>query len=71
MRLVHGRLAGVSVRASFGAGLWVGFTIGLVIGAVVGALRRTDRWVSVDMPLRASIRPTSSGGMSLTISRAF
>ena len=38
MRLVHGRLAGVSVRASFGAGLWVGFTIGLVIGAVVGAL---------------------------------
>ena len=38
MRLVHGRLGGVSVRASFGAGLWVGFTIGLVIGAVVGAL---------------------------------
>src|SRR3990170_6341702 len=38
MRLVHGRLAGVSVRASFGAGLWVGFTIGLVIGAVLGAL---------------------------------
>jgi hypothetical protein len=38
MKLVHGRLAGVSVRASFGAGLWVGFTIGLVIGAVVGAL---------------------------------
>lgn len=38
MRLVHGRLAGVSVRASFGAGLWVGFTIGVVIGAVVGAL---------------------------------
>ena len=34
MKLVHGRLAGVSVRASFGAGLWVGFTIGLVIGDV-------------------------------------
>lgn len=38
MRLVHGRLAAVSVRASFGAGMWVGLTIGLVIGAVVGAL---------------------------------
>ena len=38
MRLVHGRLAGVSVRASFGAGLWVGVAIGLVLGAVGGAL---------------------------------
>lgn len=38
MRLVHGRLAGVSVRASFGAGLWVGAMIGLVLGAVIGAL---------------------------------
>lgn len=38
MKLVRGRLAAVSVRASFGAGVWVGLTIGLVIGAVVGAL---------------------------------
>lgn len=38
MRLVRGRLAGVSVRASFGAGLWVGIMIGLVLGAVLGAL---------------------------------
>lgn len=38
MKLVRGRLAGVSVRASFGAGLWVGGTIGLVLGAVLGAL---------------------------------
>jgi len=38
MRLVHGRLAGVSVRASFGAGLWVGAAIGLVIGVVLAAL---------------------------------
>lgn len=38
MRLVHGRLAAVSVRASFGAGLWVGVMIGLVLGSVVGAL---------------------------------
>ncbi|MCA1571585.1 MAG: hypothetical protein LC798_14945 [Chloroflexi bacterium] len=38
MKLVHGRLAAVSVRASFGAGAWVGATLGLVIGAIVGAL---------------------------------
>lgn len=38
MRLVRGRLAGISVRATFGAGLWVGFTIGLVAGAVTGAV---------------------------------
>lgn len=38
MRLVRGRLAAVSVRASFGAGMWVGVTVGLVFGAVVGAL---------------------------------
>ena len=38
MRQVAGRLAAVSVRASFGAGLWVGLVIGLVIGAVLGAL---------------------------------
>lgn len=37
MRLVRGRLAAVSVRASFGAGLWVGFSLGLVVGAVLGA----------------------------------
>lgn len=45
--------------------------VGLLTGAVVGVVRRTDRWVSVDMPLRASIKPTASGGMSVTISRAF
>ena len=38
MRTLHGRLAAVSVRASFGAGLWVGLTIGLVLGAVLGAV---------------------------------
>jgi beta-galactosidase len=38
MRLVRGRLAGVSVRASFGAGLWVGAMVGLVIGSLIGAL---------------------------------
>jgi hypothetical protein len=37
MRLIRGRLAAVSVRASFGAGLWVGFSLGLVAGAVIGA----------------------------------
>ena len=38
MRLVRGRLAAVSVRASFGAGAWVGGALGLVIGAILGAI---------------------------------
>ena len=38
MRLVRGRLAGVSVRASFGAGVWVGVTFGLVVGSLLGAV---------------------------------
>jgi hypothetical protein len=38
MRLVRGRLAGVSVRASLGAGMWVGITLGLVLGSILGAL---------------------------------
>jgi uncharacterized membrane-anchored protein YhcB (DUF1043 family) len=38
MRLVHGRLAAVSVRASFGAGVWVGAMVGLVVGAALGAI---------------------------------
>jgi uncharacterized membrane-anchored protein YhcB (DUF1043 family) len=38
MRIVHGRLAGISVRASFGAGVWVGAALGLVIGALLGAV---------------------------------
>jgi hypothetical protein len=38
MRMIRGRLAGVSVRASFAAGLWVGLTVGVVLGAIAGAL---------------------------------
>lgn len=38
MRLVRGRLAAISVRASFGAGVWVGAALGLVIGAMLGAV---------------------------------
>jgi hypothetical protein len=38
MRLIRGRLAGVSVRASFLAGMWVGLTSGLVIGSILGAV---------------------------------
>ena len=38
MRLVHGRLAAISVRASLGAGLWVGAMVGLVLGSVIGSL---------------------------------
>lgn len=38
MRLVRGRLAAVSVRASFVAGMWVGITLGLVLGSILGSL---------------------------------
>lgn len=38
MRLVRGRLAAVSVRATFVAGMWVGLTLGLVLGSIGGAL---------------------------------
>jgi hypothetical protein len=38
MRVVRGRLAAVSVRGSFGAGMWVGLALGLVVGALLGAL---------------------------------
>jgi hypothetical protein len=38
MRHVRGRLAAVSVAASFGAGAWVGLAIGVVVGALLGAL---------------------------------
>ncbi|MGH2446164.1 MAG: hypothetical protein ACRDGD_09015 [Candidatus Limnocylindria bacterium] len=38
MKVVRGRLAAVSVRASFGAGVWVGLSLGLVLGSVLGAL---------------------------------
>ncbi|HEX7173061.1 MAG TPA: hypothetical protein VF365_10685 [Candidatus Limnocylindria bacterium] len=38
MKMIRGRLAGVSVRASFAAGLWVGLTAGLVLGSIAGAL---------------------------------
>ena len=38
MKLARGRLAAISVRASFGAGAWVGGAIGLVLGAMLGAV---------------------------------
>lgn len=38
MKLMRGRLAAVSVRASLGAGAWVGACIGLVVGAMLGAV---------------------------------
>jgi hypothetical protein len=38
MSLVHGRVAAVSVRAAFLAGMWVGLILGVVLGAIGGAL---------------------------------
>jgi hypothetical protein len=37
VKLLHGRLAAISVRASFFAGMWVGAALGVVIGALLGA----------------------------------
>jgi hypothetical protein len=37
VKLVHGRLSAISVKASVGAGLWVGAALGLVVGALLGA----------------------------------
>ena len=37
MRIVHGRLAAVSVRASIVAGWWVGAALGLFVGSLLGA----------------------------------
>jgi hypothetical protein len=37
VKLLHGRLAAISVRASFYAGAWTGAALGVVIGAVLGA----------------------------------
>lgn len=45
--------------------------IGMVAGGVVGAMSRTDRWQPAGVPVRAAITPSSSGGISLTFSRAF
>jgi hypothetical protein len=38
MRLVRGRLAAVSVRASAAAGAWVGASLGIVAGSIIGAI---------------------------------
>jgi hypothetical protein len=38
VRVVRGRLAAVSVRAAFSAGMWVGFVLGVVAGSFIGVL---------------------------------
>jgi hypothetical protein len=45
--------------------------LGFVGGSVVGMVKRTDRWASVTLPVRASIAPVRSGGVSVMLSRAF
>jgi hypothetical protein len=44
---------------------------GLVTGAVVGIFDRADRWESVDLPVRAVVAPTRSGGIRVMLSHAF
>ena len=45
--------------------------LGLVGGGIVGLLNRTDRWASVTLPVRVSIAPVGSDGVSVMLSRAF
>jgi hypothetical protein len=44
---------------------------GLLTGAVVGVFDRKDSWAPVDLPVRAAIVPTRSGGVSVMLSRTF
>ncbi len=45
--------------------------VGLVTGAIIGAFDRADRWERASLPVRASIGPSRSGGVSLNFSRTF
>jgi hypothetical protein len=45
--------------------------VGLLTGAVVGVFHRSDRWARVDLPIRAAIEPTRSGGIAVRLTRAF
>lgn len=56
--------AGALVGAMFGV-------VGMVAGGVVGALHSTDRWEPRDLPVKAAIGPSRSGGVRLSFSRAF
>ena len=48
----------------------VGGALGLVSGALVGAFHRVDRWESLTVPPRVTIRP-GAHGITVGISRAF
>ncbi len=45
--------------------------VGLMTGAIIGAFDRADRWERASLPVRASIGPSRSGGVSLNFSRTF
>lgn len=44
--------------------------LGVVTGAIVGALHRTDRWQK-HPGIRASLAPSASGGVTVSLSKAF
>lgn len=49
----------------------LGGIVGAATGAIVGALRRTERWSSIELPVRVAIAPLGSGGVRVMMSRAF
>ena len=61
---------GSASESAAGGGILFG-VLGFVGGSVVGFVNRTDRWVSVALPVRASIAPARSDGVSVMLSRAF
>lgn len=63
-------LFGSAAEAGAGVGAYFG-TIGLLVGGVVGAFHRADRWQPARAPVRAVIIPSRSGGVAVSLSRAF
>ena len=44
---------------------------GVVTGAIVGLFHRTDIWERRTLPVRAAVRPSRTGGVTLALSRTF
>lgn len=55
-------------------GRWVGATlgaVGLLTGAIAGTVHRGDNWVPMRQGIRGSVGGASSGGVSVSFTRAF
>jgi hypothetical protein len=56
--------AAASGAAAFGA-------VGFVLGGIFGLFDITEDWERLPMPVKVSIGPSRTGGISLSLSRAF